>query len=527
MADDKGILIASNIIPAMSDGAIQDHATHIAKYGKGGWREVATIQERDAITDARCDLGMSVYVTSEGKLYILSDLDTTTTPYTKTWTEFKSGSTDSVRKTADFATFEPMFEGEVVQYIGTTNQNYTHGYFYKHAIVYTDNSVQTKPLPGERDTDYYVDTANFLTFAEEHPNQNLQTNTQYELTYRGGYWESSDSVIGIPTSADVIKNRGGIQNSGDQITLEVRRTVEWKQTNVQPQTDLVWGNITGTLSNQTDLQNALDAKQDTLTAGTNITIEEDAQTGDLVISSTAQESFFRGKFSTWDTVPTDYRSYYPDYTGSTKPTRTDYMVIEDPSSYVKPGMPIQIYNKPMSGGTAFARFVFGVTDITLNHNEVSQKGAEGIIIGTVGNQLKITYASEVWKVTPLDTPVIVDGVTKPINEIALQWHYANPSQETLYKEINFIGQGGYKGTWRFSYQSNDWDTSGKNGWEPEYQIEDVLPIATDQVAGISKIYGTTGQNTDGSMTQKAITDALSNKSQVVWKFIVDEEEEQE
>lgn len=35
----------------------------------------------------------------------------------------------------------------------------------------------------------------------------------------------------------------------------------------------VWGSIDGTLSNQTDLQNALDAKQDTLTAGTGISIE--------------------------------------------------------------------------------------------------------------------------------------------------------------------------------------------------------------------------------------------------------------
>jgi hypothetical protein len=36
--------------------------------------------------------------------------------------------------------------------------------------------------------------------------------------------------------------------------------------------DAVWGSITGTLSNQTDLQTALNAKQDTLTAGSNITI---------------------------------------------------------------------------------------------------------------------------------------------------------------------------------------------------------------------------------------------------------------
>ena len=34
----------------------------------------------------------------------------------------------------------------------------------------------------------------------------------------------------------------------------------------------VWGNITGTLADQTDLKNALDTKQSALTAGTNITI---------------------------------------------------------------------------------------------------------------------------------------------------------------------------------------------------------------------------------------------------------------
>ena len=37
-------------------------------------------------------------------------------------------------------------------------------------------------------------------------------------------------------------------------------------------TTAAWGNITGTLSNQTDLQNALNSKQDTLTAGEGIDI---------------------------------------------------------------------------------------------------------------------------------------------------------------------------------------------------------------------------------------------------------------
>ena len=41
---------------------------------------------------------------------------------------------------------------------------------------------------------------------------------------------------------------------------------------INTRTGAAWGNITGTLSNQTDLQNALDSKQDTLTAGEGIEI---------------------------------------------------------------------------------------------------------------------------------------------------------------------------------------------------------------------------------------------------------------
>ena len=38
--------------------------------------------------------------------------------------------------------------------------------------------------------------------------------------------------------------------------------------------------------------------------------------------------------------------------------------------------------------------------------------------------------------------------------------------------------------------------------------------ATEQTAGIMKLYSTTGQNTDGTMTQKAITDELNEKVEI-------------
>ena len=39
-------------------------------------------------------------------------------------------------------------------------------------------------------------------------------------------------------------------------------------------------------------------------------------------------------------------------------------------------------------------------------------------------------------------------------------------------------------------------------------------IATDTTPGIMKLYSTTGQNTDGTMTQKAITDELNEKVEI-------------
>ena len=42
-------------------------------------------------------------------------------------------------------------------------------------------------------------------------------------------------------------------------------------------------------------------------------------------------------------------------------------------------------------------------------------------------------------------------------------------------------------------------------------IENTLPTASIKTAGIVKLYSTTGENTDGTMTQKAISDELEKK----------------
>ena len=46
------------------------------------------------------------------------------------------------------------------------------------------------------------------------------------------------------------------------------------------------------------------------------------------------------------------------------------------------------------------------------------------------------------------------------------------------------------------------------------EITVTFPVASATTAGIAKLYDTTGGNTDGSMTQKSITDALNKKAEV-------------
>ena len=47
--------------------------------------------------------------------------------------------------------------------------------------------------------------------------------------------------------------------------------------------------------------------------------------------------------------------------------------------------------------------------------------------------------------------------------------------------------------------------------------ENPLPPASAQTAGVMKLYDTVGQNTDGTMTQKAISDELDDKVELILK----------
>ena len=68
MAALSGTLVASRIVPSDS---LDTYATHDAEWGRDGHRSVATITDRDAITDQRRKEGMTVWVQAEAKQYRL------------------------------------------------------------------------------------------------------------------------------------------------------------------------------------------------------------------------------------------------------------------------------------------------------------------------------------------------------------------------------------------------------------------------------------------------------------------------
>lgn len=70
MANLAGTNLAAPVVPFTTEDI---YATHEAKYGKGGWRTVATIAERNAITSNRKEAGMAVFVLADKKIYILQE----------------------------------------------------------------------------------------------------------------------------------------------------------------------------------------------------------------------------------------------------------------------------------------------------------------------------------------------------------------------------------------------------------------------------------------------------------------------
>jgi len=447
--------------------------THIAMLGKGGWRSVESNDERDAIPSARREAGMSVYVTSTNKVYILDD-------DLVTWNELESGKVDDVRlhnvsvvnnKIANLETVrqvttlpvEPLIAGEIVQYIGNTNANYTKGYFYKQTGRNTEytNPVFT-PL-GEYEIDVSISDEDLNIFLNETVRQ-----TNYPVTHgRFGFYQSTPSILWYfdgrsEHTSDGFTYSGSpedYENLGFTVTppIDVRQGLDYTVENI---TTWVWEQI------------------------------------DVQPNQEIYESFFRGKWDNWTDVPSDSSLYPEDYHESTIPTKNDYMVVTDASLY-----PVSEYNDSFyyeTTGNGYAKVIYhGVTEnINIAYEE-----------HYIWNNMVDFYNNySVCVPKNISGSAMKIGDTIYPNNSNLPRALSTEGGATVYTTTSLVG------SWRFRYVGN-WTTDGKLGWNPEYQLENVLPIATDSEPGITKIYSATGQNTDGTMTQKSITDAIDSIQQ--------------
>jgi hypothetical protein len=69
MSSIKGTNVLAPVVPFDTTDA---HASHEARYGKGGYRSVADIAERDAIPQLRREAGMLVLTLSDGVMWRLN-----------------------------------------------------------------------------------------------------------------------------------------------------------------------------------------------------------------------------------------------------------------------------------------------------------------------------------------------------------------------------------------------------------------------------------------------------------------------
>jgi hypothetical protein len=97
MSSIKGTNVLAPVVPFDTTDA---HASHEARYGKGGYRSVADTAERDAIPALRREAGMLVCVLTDGKVWKLGDNLTT-------WSEFKSGASTWDELSGKPTTFTP------------------------------------------------------------------------------------------------------------------------------------------------------------------------------------------------------------------------------------------------------------------------------------------------------------------------------------------------------------------------------------------------------------------------------------
>ena len=198
-----------------------------------------------------------------------------------------------IDKYETFPNASESYENQIAQYIGLSNQTYTNGYFYK-CINNGDipDSITFTPNTGV-ETIVSITPENFVAFITPwcegrsfgpsdvtHGTIGIYSSTQYSMTIEtddGDFAHGVFAITELEAAGFTFTPPFDSQQGATFVCSIGKKDYIWSQINVQPSGsggNAEWGNITGTLSQQSDLQTALDAKANQATTYTKSEVDD-------------------------------------------------------------------------------------------------------------------------------------------------------------------------------------------------------------------------------------------------------------
>lgn len=181
------------------------YATHDSRYGKGGYREVADLLERNAITLARRSDGMLVYVRSEDKIYKLENgLENTN------WVDFNLSSSQVEYDNTNSVLTATNIQDAVDEVAETTHQ------FTTKQVTHEVTGGATGTITVTQGDDVLINTE--LKYAETDFAVGPTEKTSQQHSFVTGQYniakDTSIVEVGIGTDADNKQNAFEISESG-------------------------------------------------------------------------------------------------------------------------------------------------------------------------------------------------------------------------------------------------------------------------------------------------------------------------
>lgn len=211
---------------------------------------------------------------------------------------------------------------------------------------------------------------------------------------------------------------------------------------------------------------------------------------------------FRGNYPTWADVPAEASAYPVDFAGKTTPTVNDYLVIEEAKDYHGEEVFTTVGSVSDHYIDENGQFVAGSGFSYTQKLPVPHENDKKIVFMGESNA-KGNYRIHAFKEDDTWIEEITSGnLNEQIHSLRLS---GNIPIETSYFRVSYITESTIlslfvceeEGTWRFKYTGN-WEELGKEGWKPEYQVNET-PLTSEQLAALNS--GVTAEILDKKMNK--------------------------